>query len=94
MSNTIEKTGYTLPLGPIHPALHEPIRLDLSIDGEEIIDVDVFAGQVHRGIEWIGMNRNNPVQTIYLAERSKPTPAIRLKNNPMPMSTYVTVFSI
>jgi membrane-bound hydrogenase subunit alpha len=69
MSNTIEKTGYTLPLGPIHPALHEPIRLDLSIDGEEIIDVDVSAGQVHRGIEWIGMNRNNPVQTIYLAER-------------------------
>ncbi len=69
MSNTIEKTGYTLPLGPIHPALHEPIRLDLSIDGEEIVDVDVAAGQVHRGIEWIGMNRNNPVQTIYLAER-------------------------
>lgn len=69
MSNTIEKTGYTLPLGPIHPALHEPIRLDLSIDGEEIIDVDVAAGQVHRGIEWIGMNRNNPVQTVYLAER-------------------------
>ena len=69
MSNMIEKIGYTLPLGPIHPALHEPIRLDLSIDGEEIIDVDVSAGQVHRGIEWIGMNRNNPVQTIYLAER-------------------------
>jgi membrane-bound hydrogenase subunit alpha len=69
MSNTIEKTGYTLPLGPIHPALHEPIRLDLSIDGEEIVDVDVAAGQVHRGIEWIAMNRNNPVQTIYLAER-------------------------
>ncbi len=69
MSKTIEKTGYTLPLGPIHPALHEPIRLDLSIDGEEIVDVDVAAGQVHRGIEWIGMNRNNPVQTIYLAER-------------------------
>jgi membrane-bound hydrogenase subunit alpha len=69
MSNTIEQTSYTLPLGPLHPALHEPIRLDLSIDGEEIIDVDVAAGQVHRGIEWIGMNRNNPVQTIYLAER-------------------------
>jgi len=69
MSNTIEKTSYTLPLGPLHPALHEPIRLDLSIDGEEIIDADVSAGQVHRGIEWIGMNRNNPVQTIYLAER-------------------------
>lgn len=69
MSNAIEQTSYTLPLGPVHPALHEPIRLDLSIDGEEIVDVDVAAGQVHRGIEWIGMNRNNPVQTIYLAER-------------------------
>lgn len=69
MSNTIEKTSYTLPLGPVHPAIHEPIRLDLSIDGEEVVDVDVNAGQVHRGIEWLGMNRNNPVQTIYLAER-------------------------
>ncbi len=69
MSDTIEQTSYTLPMGPVHPALHEPIRLDLSIDGEEIVDVDVAAGQVHRGIEWIGMNRNNPVQTIYLAER-------------------------
>ncbi len=69
MSNTIERTSYTLPLGPVHPALHEPIRLELSIDGEEIIDVDVSAGHVHRGIEWLGMNRNNAVQTIYLAER-------------------------
>ena len=58
-----------MPIGPIHPAIHEPIRLDLSIDGEEIVDVDVAAGQVHRGIEWIGMNRNNAVQSIYLAER-------------------------
>ncbi len=69
MSSTIEQTSYILPMGPIHPALHEPIRLDLSIDGEEIVDVDVAAGQVHRGIEWLGMNRNNIVQTIYLAER-------------------------
>ncbi len=58
-----------MPIGPIHPAIHEPIRLDLSVDGEEIVGVDVAAGQVHRGIEWIGMNRNNPVQSIYLAER-------------------------
>ena len=69
MSDTIHKTSYMLPIGPVHPALHEPIRLDLDVDGEEIIDVDVAAGQVHRGIEWIGMNRNNAVQTIYLAER-------------------------
>jgi membrane-bound hydrogenase subunit alpha len=63
------KTRYTIPVGPIHPALKEPVRLDLSIDGEEIVDVDVVVGQVHRGIEWLGMNRNNPIQNIYLAER-------------------------
>ncbi|MFW6056597.1 MAG: nickel-dependent hydrogenase large subunit [Chloroflexota bacterium] len=66
---TIHKTSYSLPIGPIHPAVHEPIRLDLTVDGEEVIGVDVRAGHVHRGVEWIGMNRNNPVQTVYLAER-------------------------
>lgn len=63
------KTSYTIPIGPIHPAVHEAIRLDLSVDGEEVVDIDVVVGQVHRGIEWLGMNRNNPIQSIYLAER-------------------------
>ncbi len=69
MSDGKTKTSYTIPIGPIHPAVHEAIRLDVSVEGEEIVDVDVVVGQVHRGIEWIGMNRNNPVQSIYLAER-------------------------
>ncbi len=69
MTNEEVKTTYTIPVGPIHPALKEPIRLDLTIDGEQIVDVDLVLGQVHRGIEWLGMNRNNPIQTIYLAER-------------------------
>ena len=67
--NDTEKTTYTIPIGPIHPALKEPIRLDLEIDGEQVVDVDVTLGQVHRSVEWLGMNRNNPVQTLYLAER-------------------------
>jgi len=50
---------YTVPIGPIHPALKEPIAINCT----------VRASQNHRGIEWIGMNRNNPVQTIYIAER-------------------------
>jgi len=64
-----KKATYTIPVGPIHPALKEPIRLALTVDGEEIVGADVFVGQVHRGIEWLGMNRNNPIQSIYLAER-------------------------
>ncbi len=67
--NDMEKTTYTIPIGPIHPALKEPIQLDLEIDGERVVDVDVKVGQVHRSIEWLGMNRNNPVQSIYLSER-------------------------
>ena len=69
MKNEGMKTTYTIPVGPIHPALKEPIRLDCKVDGEEIVDVDVVVGQVHRGIEWLGMNRNNPIQNIYIAER-------------------------
>jgi len=65
----IKKTSYSIPVGPIHPALKEPVRLDLTIDGEKVIDVDVVLGHIHRGIEWLGMNRNNPIQTLYLAER-------------------------
>jgi len=69
MKNEGTETTYTIPVGPIHPALKEPIRLDLKVDGEEIVAVDVVVGQVHRGIEWLGMNRNNPIQNIYIAER-------------------------
>ena len=63
------KHDYEIAVGPIHPSLKEPILLRLTIEGEEIVDVDVIASQNHRGIEWIGMNRNNPIQSIYLAER-------------------------
>jgi membrane-bound hydrogenase subunit alpha len=64
-----KKTTYTIPVGPIHPALKEPIQLMLEIEGERVIDTDVRVGQVHRSIEWLGMNRNNPVQSLYVAER-------------------------
>jgi membrane-bound hydrogenase subunit alpha len=60
---------YTVPIGPIHPALKEPILISCSIEGEKIVDVDVTASQNHRGVEWIGMNRNNPIQSLYISER-------------------------
>jgi len=64
----VTKTTYQLPIGPIHPALKEPVMFEFEIDGERIIDVDVSLGHVHRAIEWTGMRRN-PIQIIYLAER-------------------------
>jgi membrane-bound hydrogenase subunit alpha len=62
------KTTYQLPIGPIHPALKEPVMFEFEIDGEKIINADVSLGHVHRAIEWAGMRRN-PIQIIYLAER-------------------------
>jgi len=62
------KTTYQLPIGPIHPALKEPVMFEFEIDGERIVDVDVSLGHVHRTVEWTGMRRN-PIQIIYLAER-------------------------
>ncbi|HIH97963.1 MAG TPA: NADH dehydrogenase subunit [Thermoplasmata archaeon] len=59
---------YSLPIGPIHPALHEPFLFQFQIDGERIKKVDLIGGKVHRGIEWMGMRRN-PIQVIYVAER-------------------------
>ncbi|MCK4433761.1 MAG: nickel-dependent hydrogenase large subunit [Methanomicrobia archaeon] len=63
-----EKTTYTLPIGPIHPALKEPVAFEFEIEGEKIVGVDLKVGHVHRAIEWIGTQRN-PIQIIYLAER-------------------------
>ena len=64
-----QKATYTIPLGPIHPALKEPVQILLEIDGERVVNTDIMLSQVHRSIEWLGMNRNNPVQSLYVAER-------------------------
>ncbi len=62
------KTTYQIPVGPIHPALKEPVQFEFEIDGEKIVNVDVHLGHVHRAVEWTGMQRN-PIQILYLAER-------------------------
>jgi len=68
MSKQTTKTTYQIPVGPIHPALKEPVQFEFEIDGERIVNADVALGHVHRTIEWTGMQRN-PVQILYLAER-------------------------
>ncbi len=60
--------GFNFCVGPIHPALKEPIQLDFKVEGERVKDVSFKLGQVHRGIEWAG-TRRNPLQILYLAER-------------------------
>jgi len=63
-----KKSPYIVPIGPTHPALKEPVMFNFEMDGEMIRDVDFAPGQVHRGIEWMGMRRN-PVQIVHLTDR-------------------------
>ncbi len=64
----METYSCSLPIGPIHPAFKEPVRLTFEVEGERIKDVNIRVGWTHRGIEYVGMKRN-PIQIIYLAER-------------------------
>jgi len=57
-----------IPVGPYHPALHEPLLIKLYVEGELVVDVDIRFGHVHRGIEWLG-ERRTWIQVPYLAER-------------------------
>ncbi len=63
-----DKNSFKISVGPVHPALKEPIQLNCLIAGEKIKSVDFELSQAHRGIEWIA-TRRNPIQILYLAER-------------------------
>jgi len=58
----------TVPIGPIHPVLKEPLRIKLVLDGEKPVDAEIEMGYVHRGIEKI-MEGKHCHKGIYLAER-------------------------
>jgi NADH-quinone oxidoreductase subunit D len=58
----------SIPIGPQHPALKEPVNLTVTLDGEKIVDIDMRLGYNHRGIEK-GSESRNYIQNIYLTER-------------------------
>ncbi|MFH1470432.1 MAG: nickel-dependent hydrogenase large subunit [Candidatus Micrarchaeota archaeon] len=45
------KEGMRIPIGPIHPALEEPIHFSFLVDGERVLSADFRLGYNHRGIE-------------------------------------------
>jgi len=61
-------TKMTIPIGPQHPMLKEPLSFLLTVDGERIVESALRIGYVHRGIERICQNRNY-VQNVYVVER-------------------------
>ena len=59
-----------VPIGPIHPALKEPIRLKLQTEGEKVVKAEIEYGYVHRGIEKI-IEGKTWQKGIYLSEPQK-----------------------
>jgi ech hydrogenase subunit E len=59
---------YTIPIGPYHPALEEPYKINVVCEGENVQDVDIAIGFNFRGIELLAQRRNY-LQDITLVER-------------------------
>ena len=55
-------------IGPQHPALLEPEKFVVTVDGETVTKVEPRIGYVHRGIEKASETRTY-VQDVYLVER-------------------------
>lgn len=48
---------YTINIGPQHPSTHGGMHVEAIMDGEEIVDVIVHLGYVHRSVEKIAESR-------------------------------------
>ncbi|MDL2314500.1 nickel-dependent hydrogenase large subunit [Desulfovibrio sp. OttesenSCG-928-C14] len=59
---------FTLPMGPLHVALEEPMYFKLEVEGEIVRKVSLTAGHVHRGMEALAGKRNL-FQNVVLTER-------------------------
>jgi len=60
--------SYRIPIGPYHPALEEPYKIDLVCEGETILEAELKVGFNFRGIEYLAEQRNY-IQNITLLER-------------------------
>lgn len=58
----------TIPIGPQHPLLKEPLSFNITLEGEKVIDSVLRLGYVHRGLEKLAEQRTF-VQNITLFER-------------------------
>ena len=57
-----------VPFGPQHPALPEPIHLDLELEDETVVRAVPSIGYVHRGLEKLAENHDYE-QMTYIMER-------------------------
>ncbi len=65
---TVNEVTVNIVVGPQHPALLEPEKFSLKVDGETVTDVEPRLGYVHRGVEKAAEQRTY-LQDTYLVER-------------------------
>ncbi len=53
----------------LHVALEEPMYFHIDVEGETVREVDIRAGHVHRGVEYLTTKRSI-YQNVVLTERS------------------------
>jgi Ni,Fe-hydrogenase III large subunit len=58
----------TIPIGPFHPALEEPYKIEAICEGERVIDATIKIGFNFRAIEWLA-ERKTYTQNLALFER-------------------------
>ena len=58
----------SIPIGPQHPLLKEPLSMIIDIEGESVLGGSLRLGYVHRGIEKLAQERTY-VQDVHLIER-------------------------
>lgn len=62
------KVDVSIPIGPMHPALKEPLRIKFETEGERVKNAEADLGYVHRGVEK-AMTGKPWEKAIYLSSR-------------------------
>jgi Ni,Fe-hydrogenase III large subunit len=60
--------SFKIPIGPYHPALEEPCKVQVTCEGEIVRDVELSVRYNFRGVEWLAERRNYQ-QAVALVER-------------------------
>ncbi len=58
----------TIPFGPQHPVLPEPLHLDLVTENETVVEAIPSIGFIHRGLEGL-VEKKDFLDFVYIAER-------------------------
>ena len=68
MSSRIRTELVEINMGPQHPSTHGVLRLDVTLDGEVVVDCKPDVGYLHRGIEKLAEMRTW-IQFIPITDR-------------------------